>query len=466
MVCIIKYNAKDIISYVLLILTLCYTLIYSSGGMTDISNHDYMYYMHLCSDSDYSRHPMISGTLLIYKPLFSLFGFSFWKWQKFHWMLNLVTIFIPYFVLLNGSQRRRYLFVAILLVLIAHYRMGCEPPRLVYFFGSITLTCLIKYFKINRFVWILIMSICLSLIGYVRFPSLLVYPLVALAVICFTNRIMHRITILLLPIVLFLILVSITSGSVQQFFSDLSNSLNDSITGDHSMKLLFFSCAQSLVCDAIYTVILLLPFSLYILWKKLKYRILLVATCFSFILSLCSIFYYPAWGDEIPHLYLANITFSMVYYHPIPQLFGAFFIVVIILYLYDYKFDSKTFILGLIIIFSAMAASAGSNFGFVHEYMSMAFLPYFASLSPSIDIQQAHKCKYSKPSLRLWIVCLCIAMIVSTLMNDVRTLHREFCSEGKIAVINGGGKLAENLDNVYFGEQSFGKLTGMQKEYK
>ena len=454
----VRQNKKHYFYVATLIFTICYTFIYSSGGMIDISNHDYMYYMHLCSNSNYKEYPMISGTMLLYKPLNILFGNSYWMWQKFHWLLNLTILFIPFFCLLNYNQRRSYLIVAVLLVLTASNRIGCEPPRLVYFFLSIALTSLIKYHKSKRFLWIIIISICLSFIAYVRFPSLFVYPVITLAVMCLSNNIKHKITIILLPLITFFILISLTSGDIQSYFYDLSNSLKSTSSGSHSIKQLFIACIQSVFCDTIYSIVILLPFILFSLWNKRKKKIFFIASFICLALSVFCIFHCPPSGNN-PTIHLFNYTLSLIFYHPIPQLYGTLFIAILILYLRDSNFNKSNIAIGFAIVFASMLASTGSDFGFIHEYMSIAFLPFIAINTPSIHPNKKH----INP-MRLIFLCLCYALILSTLYSQYKKLNHNYYNEGTINVIN-GGIISDNLNYVFFGKQDYNRMSDMQYEY-
>ncbi|MCF0232237.1 MAG: hypothetical protein HUJ63_08245 [Enterococcus sp.] len=249
---------------------LVFTLIFSLLLSLDVSKNDYLYYMHLVDNYDCSQDTMVVGTIFFSKPLWLLFGRNLWMWRIGAWLINCVTALIPFFLLLNKEQRHRYAYVMVLVIVVLNWRFGLEPPQYVSLFNTLMLTCFIKYLQNNSYRFILAVSLFVALITFVRFPSVFVWPVVILAVLLLRQNIKHTLTAALLPLLFFACLVSITNGSICGYFGDLTSTLHQSATDDHTIKKIFVSEIYHTIQLIKFVLVLSLPIILFAVCKIKK----------------------------------------------------------------------------------------------------------------------------------------------------------------------------------------------------
>ena len=445
----IKSKYVDRGGIILLVLTIVFSFFYSMGYTLDGSQYDYMYYMHLVDDAEYAEDTLVVGTLLLYKPLWYLFGNTIWLWNRFHWFLNFFVICIPYLFLLNNRQRKKYAYVQALAVLLfCVTRCGCEPPRLVLLFALFAVTLFVRYVKLQNSKLILFISLLLALIAFCRFPSLFVYPLFVVAVMLTARRKIHSLLIIVLPVIFFCLLVSFTNGSIIAYISDMKSSFvyESNSSPSHSVYAIFMSEVDSIVELLKFSVIAIVPFIL-LIWKK-KNKI---------------------WWMISPVVVL--LALNMIRINPIPRWACAIAIVICFFYLVENKASLKSFAMVLLVVLVPMFTSIGSNCGFGSDFVSVAFLPFLAADMKSINTDSEYfsiksiDCSFDKGLLYSAFFLVVITLFLSNLNVRFKNLREAYYEDGRIRIVNAEA-LSPNLKNMYFGEKKLARYLEAEKEYK
>ena len=125
--------------------------------------------MRFVNEGSYAREPFFAGTIAITRPIAALLGENLFSWRLWAWGMNFLIFAIPYIFLLNNEQKKKSAFVAALALCLIQGRYGLEPPKYVYFFFAIMMTCFIAYYKSQKVIYVVIISLTCALISFVRF---------------------------------------------------------------------------------------------------------------------------------------------------------------------------------------------------------------------------------------------------------------------------------------------------------
>lgn len=444
----IKTVYFDKFGIVLLIFSIVFSFFYSLGYTLDGSNYDYMFYMHLTDEGNYKENPLFAGTLFFYKPLSLIFGRSYWIWQRFHWGLNLLTICIPYVILMNKEQRRMYAFVQALAVLFfCLHRCGCEPPRLVLLF-VITAVCLFVKYTRSQNLWIVCgISVLLALIAYVRFPSMFVYPMFVIAFFLTAEKKKDVFVMTILPVVIFSLLVTITNGSIFEYINDLKNNISNTSTlsPSHSISAIFMSEVDSIKELIYFSGISMLPFLL-LLWKR------------------------KTLGWWIFSAMVTLLVLNIIRCNPISRWACAIAVVLSIFYVIENKGSRVSIAKALLIVFIPMITSVGSNCGFNNDYVSVTFVPYIVANMQYVDFKRSQfslqdfKVPLEKGLLFPVFVIVVITLYGSNLNVKLKYVRSSFFDRGKVSIVN-AKMLSSNVDYIYIGEKYITKYLEAEKDY-
>lgn len=426
----------------LFLFALIFTFAYSFFYEVHISNHDYLFYMHFVDEGDYVKHAMVSGTIWFSKPLWFLLGHKLWMWKVWAWGMACLTAVIPYYALLNKEQRNKYAYIMALVVLVLNLRYGLEPPKYAYLFNIVMLVCFVKYLQANKISWSIAVSMCVALMTFVRFPSVFVWPVVVFAMVVLRKNWKHTLSMILLPTLFFVGLVTITNGDIGTYFEDLLGNVGAAANGSHSIMNLFWGYVTSTTHAIAYMILICLPLFMYGMWKKKESAIFKVGYLFSFLLIA-----------------------AIMIIHPTEHLSCALTMAVVLLCAFCNNWNLKQVVLGATIVITNMFCSVGSDCGFVHEYYCVSFVP-FLFVNGITDDKLERKAvlseKWSFDMLRLVPLFTTLTMILclSTLADKCIVLGKKYSS----GIVN-GSELSTNLSGVYFSKQSMRKYSDLQKEY-
>ena len=426
----------------LFLFALIFTFAYSFFYEVHISNHDYLFYMHFVDEGDYVKPAMVSGTIWFSKPLWFLLGHKLWMWKVWAWGMACLTAVIPYYALLNKEQRNKYAYIMALVVLVLNLRYGLEPPKYAYLFNTIMLTCFVKYVYTNKIGWVVAVSACASLIAFVRFPSFFVWPVVIFAMLLLRENWKHSLSVIILPTIFFIGLVTITNGSIGTYFNKLMGNAEASASGSHSLMNLFHGYVTTTIHAIAYMTLICLPIFMYGMWKKKESAIFKVGYFLSFLLIA-----------------------AIMIIHPTEHLSCALTMAIVLLCAYCNRWDWKGIVLGATIVITNMFCSVGSDCGFVHEYYCVSFIPFLL-----LDSKTDNKLKRKTALGNKWsfdiervmplFTALVLILSISTIADKCIVLGKKYCSG-----IVSGSELSPNLDYIYFSKQSMRKYSDLQKEY-
>lgn len=444
----IKKTYLDNFGIILLIFSILFSFFFSLVYTLDGSQYDYLYYMQLIDEGNYKESAMCGGSLFSYKPLSILFGKSFFLWNRFHWVLNIITIFIPYLFLLNSEQRKRYAFAQALAVLLfCVTRCGCEPPRLVLPCAIISICLFVKY-AINhntKLLWGI--SLLLSLIAFFRFPSLFVYPLFVVAVFLIAKNKRDGFITMTLPVVFFCLLVTQTNGNIISYIESLRNGVSNtsSLSPSHSMSAIFMSEVESVLELMYFSIVAVIPFLL-LLWKKKN----------------------KVWWIASPVILL--LMLNLIRINPIPRWACAIIFVLCFFFIFENKFSRESLACSLLISFVPMITSVGSNCGFGYDYVSVAFLPFMAIKMKSIYLEEEYfsidsfHLPFKKGLLYPAFYIVVFVLFASNLNVRFKNIREAFIYNGSVSLVN-GERLSPNLKNIYFSEGAIMPLLEAENEY-
>ena len=434
--------------WVMMGFTLLYTFSLSLLYSADMSNHDYLYYMHLAENGDYSSEPLIAGTILLTQPILAILGHHLYLWKIGAWVINCITALIPFFALLNKEQRKKYAYIMVIVLFVFNWRFGLEPPKYVYLLNTIMLTCFIKYLEDNKYGWTVGISILLALIAFVRFPSFLIWPVVVLSMLLLKRNIKHTLTVIVLPLLLFLWFISITNGSVGLYFSDISNYMNESTSEDHSLLVIFLSEVQTTVNAFAYTFILCAPLVFFTLLKvkqTLVYRVLF---------ALASL-----------------IAIAIIFIHPSGRLCScALCMTVGLIYCNCNGWTMKNIVMVSTLLITMMFASTGSNCGFIHDYLVGCFIPFLVANTPALkenkQCQNEHNIIHAVNNgvLTSIFATLSLIIIVSLYVSGFKGIKEKYYKDSNWSFCN-AEVVSHNLDNIFMCQEECESLTRFQKEY-
>lgn len=425
--------------WLLLLLIVAFTLAQTALFDVDYANPDYFYHMRLVAEGNYAREPFLSGTIALGVPIAALIGDKVIIWRLWTWGMNLLICGIPYLFLLDCKQKKKSAFVAALALCIMEGRFGLEPPKFVYLFYVIIITCFIAYHKSQKFARVIVISIMCALIGFVRFPSIFVWPVVVVAFLFEKRPILHKVTVLILPILLFRCLVSCTNGSIIQYCEDIRVYMKESASESHATHLIFLSEVKTTVLACIYTVFMILPFvsTRLIKWRGVSKRA---------VQRLCA----------IPIIAILLI-------HPTPHHSFALVITVILLGWIANGWEKNSIVMGLTIIIGAMFCSVGSDCGFIHDYYSVSFIPFLIYNSECLVGGETNLQKACK-SFKQVLFPIVAIMLFANIMSFAKEFEKEYNHEGRIVFVD-GDVISEKMKGVIVSQRTADRLCSLQDEF-
>ena len=164
---------NSFLNYIILFITLLYSLVFIYFG---IDFTDTFYYINLCKD--YTSSPMIMLTLLIGKVWMLLFGDSLISFRVLNWAIWILSVLLPFFLLIPSNSRRgnlKYLSISIFLITILNSNVfGGDICTLL--FLALSASLVIKYYRTNRLMYLLLYGFSSSLLILVRLPNILILP--------------------------------------------------------------------------------------------------------------------------------------------------------------------------------------------------------------------------------------------------------------------------------------------------
>ena len=120
---------------------------------------------------DYSKYPMVSGTLYIGKIIGNLLHDNLLTFRLLTWIFGLFAFIIPFIFLI--PEKIKYLnFLSLSIILIRNPIFGVDITTL--FFASIISTSIIWNYNNNKISIEIFNSIIISFLIFVRFPNIIV----------------------------------------------------------------------------------------------------------------------------------------------------------------------------------------------------------------------------------------------------------------------------------------------------
>jgi hypothetical protein len=365
---------NSIFNYLILLMSLAYSLVFIFYG---IDFTDSFYYINLCKD--YTSSPMIILTLLIGKCWMLLFGDSLISLRVLNWVILILTIFLPFIMLIPSNSRKenlKYLSISIILITILNDNVfGGDVCTL--FFLALSISFLIKFLRSNKLIHLLLYGITSSLLILVRFPNILILPASAIifGIIGYSKNYQKpgKEKILLsffktigtyfsICILLCTLIIMIVYGSVSEFTSRLSFSIGN-IDESHSIIPMFRVYCRDFIKLFQYTGVCVLIFL--IVNNNLKFNGLIQKIFrFSAVIFLA--------------LFLKVEIGIMKYNWNISLFYSAIVCSILISYsvLYVQNKEYNKLILISIVLFFSIIPVLGSNTGLLKfSYFSIAFLP-------------------------------------------------------------------------------------------
>lgn len=116
--------------------------------------------------------------LLGMKAWFSAFGFTLLSQRILTWGMNLLTLFIPYFGLLKGSERSKYIYYlcGAFIIFGPGIAKCCTPDTFTSVLLAIAIVSFVKMLGNKRF---LSLSVSTALLIAARFPNVVAVPLIS-----------------------------------------------------------------------------------------------------------------------------------------------------------------------------------------------------------------------------------------------------------------------------------------------
>lgn len=365
---------NSIFNYLILLISLAYSLVFIFYG---IDFTDTFYYINL--SKDYTSSPMIIFTLLIGKGWMSLFGDSLISFRVLNWAILILTIFLPFIMLIPSNYRREnlnYLSISIILVTILNDNVfGGDVCTL--FFLALSISLLIKFLQANKLIHLLLYGLTSSLLILARFPNILILPASAVifGIIEYSKNYqkLQKVKSLLsyfkkisiyfsVCIILYILIIMIVYGSVSEFTSKLSFSIGN-VDESHAIIPMFRVYVRDFIKLFQYTGVCVLIFL--IVNNKLNFNGLIQRIFrFSAVIFLAlflkveiGIMKYN-WNMSL--FYSAIVCSILIYYS--------------VLYVQNKEYN-KLILISIVLIFSIIPV-LGSNTGLLKlSYFSIAFLP-------------------------------------------------------------------------------------------
>ena len=423
-------------------LSFCYPM----DGSNDISLH----YLRLAADNDCTTNTMVAGTTFFYNLCSEFFGHNYWIWQKLSWLINALTVLVPYVFLLNARQRRRYAFVAALAMLVMQQRFGCEPYRLVFLFMTIMMTSFIKYVDTKKFEWVFFVAVMLPLIAYTRFPSIFVWPLMIIAFIVLNYNKLYTYFVALAPLLLLVWLGLLCNGTIDGYFDAILSDIDGVGAMGHTVGSVFWAGVASMLETLLYALLIAFPCVMCVAWKVKE----------------VDVFKTLAMAG-------AGVVTLLVIVYPSEHILAALVWCAAALHCYDKHFARKNVAVAMTVVLAPLFCCAGSYDGFIYDYFSVCYLPYLAVHTQSLDIRR-HKEKHHHHSdvyryvkRRLYrrpLMGFIAVFTFATLLSRFIAFGKTYMECGELYMVN-ANSLGANLNRNYVGEETYDRLDALSKEY-
>ena len=164
-------------AWALLLCALLFSLRYVFEGLGNVM--DPLYWMHKYAHAEGGW--MASGTIVIGHMLVSIFGEQLMPLRLVGWLCVVVAIILPYCMLLDSQQRKTNILWLVIALMLMNYGAFQEFSP-----GTLTVLCLsalwcvfIRFQRTKKRVWLIISGLLTGVSIVIRFPNILVLPVVA-----------------------------------------------------------------------------------------------------------------------------------------------------------------------------------------------------------------------------------------------------------------------------------------------
>lgn len=365
----------------LLMVALVFTFIYSFWTRTNLLCGDQIYYLDMIINSDYKTYPMQSGTIWLYKVFIPIIGTEkLWLWQKLNWLILSATVLIPYFSLLDSGQRKRFAIVAAFGLLAVNDIVSTSSRPLILLCDSVFLTCFYRYLQSKRFGWLLSTSVVMSLAAFVRFPNILMWPVMIVATIIVNRNWKHILVAIFVPIIAFSLFATLANGGVGEYFNCLASSIertSGEATGRHSFRSLLSGYIHNGIRIIAYIIVLLSCYCLYS--RNLRKNTIPSYLMAAISLLAISAFFYLVYAWTLFRGNDFYITWES------GLLISGIVISVLLLNIWHNKFRSQSIAWGIALISCALVNCAGSDGGLSDaDEILVCFLPLALRDTPKL----------------------------------------------------------------------------------
>ena len=172
-------------AWALLLCALLFSLRYVFEGLGNVM--DPLYWMHKYAHAEGGW--MASGTIVIGHMLVSIFGEQLMPLRLVGWLCVVVAIVLPYCMLLDSKQRKTNILWLVIALMLMNYGAFQEFSP-----GTLTVLCLsslwcvfIRFQRTKKRVWLIILGLLTGVSVVIRFPNILVLPIVLVALCMLTD---------------------------------------------------------------------------------------------------------------------------------------------------------------------------------------------------------------------------------------------------------------------------------------
>ena len=244
------WDKKSMKAFVFM-LSVLVSLSFYLWGVTLTDNYFWIY-----SCKEAQEMVMCLLSLLGMKAWFSAFGFTLLSQRLLTWGMNLLTLLIPYFGLLKGSDRSKYVYYlcSALVILGPGIAKCCTPDTFTSVLMAIAVVSFVKMLGNKRFLWFLSLSVSTALLIAARFPNVVAVPLIAMFMLFLGDK--NRITrwkyalgYVVLSMVLYWGVMTLLLGETNCFslLADSFSQETGNVNGRHSMVGLLLRYCKSIL---------------------------------------------------------------------------------------------------------------------------------------------------------------------------------------------------------------------------
>lgn len=246
---------KTSVKLVVCILALLVSLSFYMWGVTLTDNYFWIYKCRLPEEN-----VMCLLSLMGMKAWLTTFGFTLLSSRILAWMLNVLTILIPYWFLLKKDERGKYIyyFCAALIVMGPGIAKCCTPDGFTALLLSMVVVAFVKFIqnrqKLMPAVWLTFFT---ALLTAMRFPNVVVVPFIAILMVLMMGKgktkWYYAVSYVIFSLVLYWGVVTLLLGD-----TDCVARLGDSfaketgnVNGRHTMMGLILRYAKSVLLSLI-----------------------------------------------------------------------------------------------------------------------------------------------------------------------------------------------------------------------